>query len=528
MTEKESDYLKQLNFILEQLVDGKCITELPSFECESDNEDILALNETVKQLTWQYQSSFDFIMNLAKGNLDVDPPRKNSLANHYKTLHAELRHLTWQLEQIARGNYNQPVYFMGQFSKAVNNMSQILMEKERLSIENKKLTDEYRLLAENTVESIWLYDLTNARTRYVSPSIAKLRGIPAEKAQEESIEQALTNDSFTEISQLLKENYASTEEHVTKGFKIQKTINFRQQHADGRVLDIESSVNIFKNEEDDAILALGVSRDITKRKNLERQLQQKTLELEYLNRSKDTFFSIIAHDLRNPFNGLIGMSQLLTENLKNNNTKEALEMASIIHDSSEQGYNLLSNLLDWARINNGRLEIKVEPLCLNDLIKETIALMIGNAKEKEIDISIIPGATFCVEADKNMLGTVIRNLLSNAIKFTPNRGKIELSSYSENNFAHISVTDNGVGLSENDQKKLFLIDSRIKHPGTNNETGTGLGLILCREFLTRMGGDINVQSTQGKGTTFTFTVPLTERKTTSSSHESTCSQLKCH
>ena len=438
-TAEETKCLRQLTQAIDLILDGAAIDQLPTFDCQSENEELQLLNEKIKQLIWQYDSSYQFIMSLAQGNMNIDPPRRNSMANHYKALHAELRHLIWQMKQISQGDYTQNVYFTGDFSEAFQSMTEILAEKNRLHEENRELREQYQLLAENTVESIWLYDITNQKTRYVSPSVLKLRGITAEQAMQESLDQSLTEESYRQFTEARRMHIPTLMDRIDRGEKIQRTYHIQQRHANGSILDIETSVNIFKKPDDETIYALGVSRDITRRKELEREVKQKNLELEYLNRTKDTFFSIIAHDLRNPFNGLIGLSELLTENLKHNNTADALSMASLIHNASVEGFNLLTNLLDWARMNRGKMEIKVESLNLSEIIKSNIGLLSLNAIEKEITLKMELEPARMIQADKNMLNTVIRNIVTNAIKFTHMKGKVTVSTNYHNDFASISI-----------------------------------------------------------------------------------------
>ncbi len=504
----DTNIIQYLGRIIDTLIEGKQIEQLPELEFQSDNEELMLLTEKVRELAWQYANSYQFIMDLAQGKLDTEPPPKNSIANQFKALQAELRHLTWQMKQISKGDYTQNVYFMGDFSEAFQSMTEILSEKNRLDAENRELREKYQMLAENTLESIWLFDITNQKTCYVSPSIFKLRGITVEQAMQENLEQSLSKQSLHYFKESRLLNFAKLMERASNGEKIERTYNIQQLHANGSLLDIETSVNIFKNKDDDTVYALGVSRDITRRKELEREIKQKNLELEYLNRSKDTFFSIIAHDLRNPFNGLIGLSELLIENLQRNNTTDALSMASIILKSSTEGYNLLTNLLDWARINRGKMEVTIEQLNLSEIIKSSIALLWGNAIEKEITLKMDLAPSQMIQADKNMVNTVVRNILTNAIKFTHQKGEVTITTTYDDKFATISIRDNGIGISQDALQKLFRIDSQYKRTGTNNESGTGLGLVLSREFVIRMGGDITATSEPNKGSNFVFTIPL--------------------
>ncbi len=242
--------------------------------------------------------------------------------------------------------------------------------------------------------------------------------------------------------------------------------------------------------------------------NLEKKVEQRTQELKELNATKDKFFSIIAHDLKNPFNTLMGFTELLLENLSDYDQEKLKEFIGILHDTSKHSYALLENLLEWSRSQTGRLEITPEKIKLCSIFNENIDLLSNNASKKHIQLinSIDPDTE--AFADSNMINTVIRNLISNAIKYTKANGTITGSSKLTGNMIEISVTDNGIGIAPENIEKLFKIDVNYSTKGTAEETGTGLGLILCREFVNKNGGKIWVKSEYGKGSSFQFTLPI--------------------
>ncbi len=222
--------------------------------------------------------------------------------------------------------------------------------------------------------------------------------------------------------------------------------------------------------------------------------------------TKDKFFSIIAHDLMNPFNALLGFSSLLLTNQETMSADDRREFIQDIQQVSIQGHNLLTNLLFWARSQTGRLEVKPVSFNLEDVVEKNVELLSENAKQKDINLltSIDNQQIF---ADKNMLDAVIRNLLSNAVKFTSTNGTVEISSKKEDNAVEISISDTGVGISAEDMDKLFRMDVNHTTVGTKRETGTGLGLILCKEFVEKQGGTIKVDSEEGKGSRFSIRLP---------------------
>lgn len=232
-------------------------------------------------------------------------------------------------------------------------------------------------------------------------------------------------------------------------------------------------------------------------------------ELHELNATKDTFFSIIAHDIKNPFNAVLGFTDLLEENFKEWDDERKLEVVGLINTSAKNLYELLDNLLQWSRSQSGLIEFKPQEILLKNTFSNIIGLFKETANAKNIELGYtFPETELVVYADKNMLDAIIRNLISNAIKFTNTGGEVHLFAEKMGKFAIVKVTDNGVGISPEIQEQLFKIEKHNSTYGTNNESGTGLGLILVKEFVTKQGGAIGVESTKGKGSTFYFTLPL--------------------
>lgn len=248
------------------------------------------------------------------------------------------------------------------------------------------------------------------------------------------------------------------------------------------------------------------------RKNAEIEQQKAILEkqrkeLEALNTTKDKFFAIIAHDLKNPFSTVLGISELLAREFESFDPESLKEFITQIYKYSNNTYNLLENLLQWSMVQTGRMPMSPSTINLASIIDENVELLMGNAKQKKITIESLASNGFTAFADVNMLTTVVRNLLSNAIKFTSNGGNIKVNIAEDGLTWKVSVTDTGIGISEKDLKNLFLLDSNPTSIGTSQEKGTGLGLILCKEFVERNHGKIGVNSLIGSGTTFWFTVP---------------------
>lgn len=247
-----------------------------------------------------------------------------------------------------------------------------------------------------------------------------------------------------------------------------------------------------------------------------RDLKENEKKLIESNQTKDKFYSIIAHDLKSPFNSLIGFSNLLHDEYDDFSDDERRSFIKILRNSSEEIFTLLENLLDWTRKGSDNFSIKPVKIDLQHIVKQTIQLQEKNAELKKITIiNAIHKNTF-VFADENMLRTIIRNFTSNAIKFTNQNGEIRFTAIPVNGFMECSVSDNGVGMSPEVIGKLFDIQSTVQKKGTANEKGTGLGLMLCKDFIERNGGQLSIVSQEGKGSTFAFTLPVKPQKPPSS------------
>ncbi|OQY44562.1 MAG: hypothetical protein B6242_12425 [Anaerolineaceae bacterium 4572_78] len=246
------------------------------------------------------------------------------------------------------------------------------------------------------------------------------------------------------------------------------------------------------------------------------ELEKINHKLTELNASKDKFFSIVAHDLKNPFLPLLGLSELLDFVAESAERSELKEYGHIIHQSAKNIYNLLTNLLDWARMQQGRMPFNPEPFLVNEAAMDNIMLLSESAKAKNIVLSANIPNNIMVHADKNMVTTIIRNLVSNALKFTPRDEHVEIkimdqelgaSGKTTDSYIEVHIKDSGIGIKPEDIDKLFRIDVHHTTQGTNKESGTGLGLIMCKEMVEKHNGKIWVESKYGHGTTVKFTLP---------------------
>jgi two-component system, sensor histidine kinase and response regulator len=283
-------------------------------------------------------------------------------------------------------------------------------------------------------------------------------------------------------------------------------VEYPCKRADGEYIWIEDFLQK-ETTQDGKNYIIGIMIDITERKKQLDKLQQYADELKNLNISKDKFFSIIAHDLRSPFNGLLGFSTVLLEELHDLSSAEIKEYAGYIHTSAKTVYNLVDNLLQWSRIQTGRIEYQPIKIDLYEEVFKSLELFNSNAIAKRIKLSNDIDSNTYVSADQNMLRSILQNLISNGIKFTKSGGSIKISSKEKDKYIQIEIADTGIGIEMKNIAKLFRIDSQFSNLGTSNEEGTGLGLILSKELVEKNKGQIWVKSTLKKGTTFFFTLP---------------------
>jgi len=299
----------------------------------------------------------------------------------------------------------------------------------------------------------------------------------------------------------------------------------RYVRKDGKIIWGSLTVTSTYNGDGKFLYNLGIIEDITYRKKaqlkinqlneeLEQKVQARTQELteinqklNELNATKDKFFSIIAHDLKNPFNIILGYSQLLIKNMDHMDSVVIQNNIKNILKSAENTFILLQNLLEWSRSQTGRTSFNPQMISLSLLLHTACESTGYMAEQKNITLTTELDENVSIFVDKDMINTVIRNLITNAIKFTPNNGNIKLKAQVHDDNVTISVVDTGTGMEKSMVDKLFKINEKVSLPGTNNEPGTGLGLILCKEFIDKHGGSITVESEVGKGSSFTVTIP---------------------
>jgi len=286
-------------------------------------------------------------------------------------------------------------------------------------------------------------------------------------------------------------------------------------------------LNVIRNLAIYITIALKNSRSYLQIEKQKQLIESKKDELQHLNATKDKFFSIVSHDLRNPFNSIINLTDMIIKRFENYSTTQIKHFISDINKSSKEAYYLLDNLLNWSRSQTNRIEINRENIDLLRVTEENIALITQSANAKGIILQTEVTSPIYAFADFNTINTVARNLLSNALKFTSKGGRITISAIVGNDFVEYIVEDTGVGISEENRNKLFKLDVNHSTAGTSNEIGTGLGLILCNEFVRKNDGTIRVESTVGKGSKFIICLPKgNENNEQSNSIQNTATEVK--
>lgn len=283
-----------------------------------------------------------------------------------------------------------------------------------------------------------------------------------------------------------------------------------------------------KDKNDEIVNFIGLKDDITEKKKIEEDLAREKEQLEYAllmvqekniqietqkdqliesNATKDKFLNIIGHDLKNPIGSIYNFTNLLYSNYLKYDDEKKLQYLNIINESSKSTYTLIENLLTWARTQTGKIAFEPEIINVADLIKKVTSSLNAQLLKKNITVETSDCRDCLIFADENMMQTVFRNLISNAIKYSNKNQKIEIFYQSTEDYIIINITDYGIGICEENLKNLFKIDKTFSYPGTENEKGTGLGLLLCKEFVEKNHGFIRAESSVGKGSTFFVTLP---------------------
>ena len=379
-----------------------------------------------------------------------------------------------------------------QMAEELNAQSESLMEA------NKQL-ERLSLVASRTENVVVIMD-GNANFLWVNKGFEDLYGYNLKEYIKRYGENLRDSSSNINISAILNQINITRKPY---------TYNSRSKDKEGAERWYQTNITPIMNQDDEIDYLILIDSDITDLKKAEEQIKEQKKEIETqrdelstLNATKDRLFSIIAHDLKNPFHSIMGFTELMKSNIDEFNKEKLGEFIDLINISSASAYQLLQNLLEWARSQTDRIRINPGTFKVKEVAGEVINLQKLHAGNKNIQLVDDIPEELRVYADKNMLHTILRNLTSNAIKFTNEGGTITLAGQASGDNTIIKVTDTGIGIPRDKQTRLFQLDKVTSTAGTAGETGTGLGLIVCEEFVTKNNGSISIESQPGKGTTF--------------------------
>jgi PAS domain S-box-containing protein len=363
----------------------------------------------------------------------------------------------------------------------------------------RQAEEKYRSIFENAVAGIYQ---TKTDGHYVSanPTLALILGYASPDELIASVRD-LNHQFYVEPNRREEFIRLIGEQSAVLGFESQV------YRKDGSVIWISETGRGIRDADGDTISFEGITIDITERKRAEEEIKLKNEQLIKLNSEKDKFFSIIAHDLRSPFQGFLGMTEMMTENIGEFSNEEIVTYIGELNKSAQNLYKLLQNLLDWAQLKKGSFSFTPEEFSLSKIVSASIEQINKRAIQKGITIINEVPVEQKVFVDERMINSILGNLLSNAVKFTRKEGTVTIKAKTiSNGMVEIAVEDTGVGISERVVNKLFKIDEKVGSKGTDGEKSTGLGLLLCKEFVEKHGGRIWVESEEGKGSSFYFTI----------------------
>ena len=383
-------------------------------------------------------------------------------------------------------------------------VSDITMQKEALE-ELEKSEKRFKGIFEQATAGIAMA-LPSGIITEVNPKFCDILGYSRNELLNLNVNQLTHPDDlqygFTGMNLVSDKKYVSTQ------------FEKRYIHKKGHIIWANVSLNWINDPNGNVSYGIAVVEDITQRKKNEQVLIKSEKELRELNAMKDKLFSIISHDLKNPMNTIINFSKLIDRNFETYDQEKIKKFNRFIHDSAASIYVLLENLLIWSHNQRQKPTLKAEEINVHTICNQTIQLFSSMASQKHIQLQNAISSESTCFADKEMISTVIRNLVGNAIKFTNNNGSIAIKAVQEDEVLVVSVSDTGVGMNSETLENLFHPGPSLSTEGTEGETGNGLGLLVCKEFVEKNNGKLWVESEPGKGTIFYFSLPIsnTENK----------------
>lgn len=446
--------------------------------------------------------------------------KKNKLSTlHEKQMYDKTR-IELEMQLIRKGRFSVETIWIEKNGKEVpvnlyggylelkkKNLVQIyaydISEKKKSEKELLENLEIRTALFEGSRDPMILVDL-NDLCRFVNPATTRIFGYEPEE---------IIGKHFPGIVRTDENTFAEWVEICRRGTGVSNFETTRRTKS-GKDIPVSLTISPIKNAKGELVYLSFIYHDISESKKAEEELlvandaiKTYAEELKELNANKDKFFSIIAHDLRSPFQGLLGFCNLLNSEYENLNEEESKFIIHNIGESAKNIFALIENLLEWSRVQSGRKEFVPKKVSLYEEVLTAIISQKIQAINKEIILKNFVEEKILIKADENMIQTVLRNLISNGIKFTPRHGSVTVSAEDKNEFIQVCVEDTGIGIAQDDIPRMFRIENHFVMQGTEKEPGTGLGLILCKEFVQKHGGTVWVESTPGKGSRFYFTVP---------------------
>jgi PAS domain S-box-containing protein len=360
----------------------------------------------------------------------------------------------------------------------------------------KEIDDlQYKFAFDEMVDAIVIADETSARIVDVNKSCCQLLGYGKTELVGHNVSLLFNNNSIDELTKPHPENFMFGNVIPNRNLKTK----------DGTSIPVDLTISTFGSQSANYVM-ISV-RDIKERLKYEKEIVQMNEELREVNASKDKLFSIIAHDLKNPLMALMGLSEIMFEDGAENSIEETRETASTINKLSKDTYDLLDNLLNWAQVQTRKISAEKKEVHLFNIADKIIDTLGPSARLKKVGLVNSVSPEFVLNADENMIKTIIRNLVANSIKFSLADTHITIRAFSKDGMNTVIVEDQGIGMEESYVANLFKVNILTSRYGTNKEKGTGLGLLLCHEFIRLHNGDIKVISEIGKGSQFIIRLP---------------------
>jgi len=461
--------------------------------------------------------------NLAALNLlgyGAKEMKKNKLGNLYAKEVYDKTRIEIEMQLIRKGRFSVETLWVGKKGEEIpvnlyggylelkkKNLVQIYAydiseskKAERELLENLEIRTA---LFEGSHDPMILVDL-NDICRFANPAMTRVFGYSIEEVIGKPFPGLVGNE---------EESFEDWVQICRKGTGISGYRTVRKAKS-GKIIPVSITISPIKNAKGELIYISFYYRDISESKKAEEEVlaaheavKKYAEELKELNANKDKFFSIIAHDLRSPFQGLLGFCNLISSEYENLNKEESKFIIHNIGESAKNIFALIENLLEWSRVQSGRKEFVPKKLSLYEEALTAVISQKIQAINKNITLKNMVDENIYIRADENMIQTVLRNLISNGIKFTPTGGTVVVKAEAKKNYVEMCIEDTGVGINEEDIPKMFRIETHFVMQGTEKEPGTGLGLILCKEFVQKHGGNLWVESVPGIGSRFYFTIP---------------------